>query len=224
MKKATGNMYPFVTHTWNPVRGECPYCCIYCYTSRWGKLPPLHLDEKVLNENLRENNYIFICSGCDLFNPIIPDEWISKVILHTKKYNNTYLLHTKNPERALLWEQNITDNHILCVTIETHFECLYRDWSMSRAPQISKRIQALKKWNHRKMITIEPILKFDPSFAEKLLLCKPEQVNIGANSGKLRLPEPNAQEIESLIYKLECNTKVVLKKNLKRIYPGGIYG
>lgn len=222
MKKATGNMYSFVTHTWNPVRGKCFYNCVYCYTERWGKLPPLHLDEKAIKEKLGENNFIFICSGCDLFHPSVPDEWISRVILHTKKYpENKYLLHTKNPERALLWEQNITDNHILCVTIETDYS--FKP-SMSLAPSPDKRLLSLAKWTHKKMVTVEPIMSFSNYFPQKLLESKPDQVNIGANSGKQKLPEPDANDIELFVKCLEQFTKVVLKKNLKRIYPGGNYG
>ena len=220
MKKATGNMYPFITHTWNPVRGLCPYNCKYCYTGRWGKLPPLHLDEKVLNEKLRENNFIFICSGCDLFHPAVPDEWISRVILHTKKYNNQYLLHTKNPERALGWEQNITDNHILCVTIETD---LFFTPPVGYAPSFNKRLFALDMWTGRKMITVEPIMRFSEYFAKKLVHSAPEQINIGAVTGKNKLPEPGAVDIELFVSYLERYTKVCLKENLRRIYPGGKY-
>src|SRR4030042_5380865 len=31
LNKTTGNMYPWVTHTWNRIRGRCPHECSYCY-------------------------------------------------------------------------------------------------------------------------------------------------------------------------------------------------
>ena len=30
---AKGNMYEFVTHTWNPIKGICPHGCKYCYAN-----------------------------------------------------------------------------------------------------------------------------------------------------------------------------------------------
>jgi DNA repair photolyase len=221
MKKATGNMYHFVTHTWNPVRGECRYNCSYCYTGRWGKLPLLHIDERVIKEKLGENNFIFICSGCDLFHPDTPDEWIGRVIENTKKYNNKYLLHTKNPERALLWEKYVSDNYILCVTIETDLMFYYPP--ISKAPSPLNRLMFTEMWTGRKMITIEPVMCYTERFIEKIADCRPEQVNIGADSGNNKLPGPDAGEIEKLVSGLRKFTKVVIKKNLKRIYPGGDY-
>jgi hypothetical protein len=51
-----------------------------------------------------------------------------------------------------------------------------------------------------------------------MILCsQPDQVNIGADSGKNKLPEPTAREIKSLIQVLERYTKVVPKNNLKRL-------
>lgn len=31
LNKSKGNMYDFVTHTWNPIRGECSHSCDYCH-------------------------------------------------------------------------------------------------------------------------------------------------------------------------------------------------
>ena len=32
LNKSKGNMYPWLTHTWNPLAGECPHKCTYCST------------------------------------------------------------------------------------------------------------------------------------------------------------------------------------------------
>ena len=46
-----GNMYQFVTHTWNTIKGECPHGCPYCYMKRWGKQKPVR-DPEILEERL----------------------------------------------------------------------------------------------------------------------------------------------------------------------------
>ena len=33
LKKTNGNMYEFITHTWNTVAGKCPHDCKYCYAN-----------------------------------------------------------------------------------------------------------------------------------------------------------------------------------------------
>lgn len=52
LNEATGNMYTWITHTWNTVKGECPHGCIYCYMKRFGKQKPVRFDEKELKTNL----------------------------------------------------------------------------------------------------------------------------------------------------------------------------
>ncbi len=39
LKKSSGNMYPWVTHTHNHLGGECPHRCSYCYVDnpRFGR-------------------------------------------------------------------------------------------------------------------------------------------------------------------------------------------
>ena len=45
--KQGSNMYPWVTHTWNVIKGKCPHDCSYCYMKRFPQ-PELHFDEKEL--------------------------------------------------------------------------------------------------------------------------------------------------------------------------------
>ena len=71
---------------------------------------------------------------------------------------------------------------------------------------------------------VEPIMKINaPYLADLIRSCRPEQVNIGAVTGKSKLLEPEAADIELFIQFLERYTKVCLKENLRRIYPGGKY-
>jgi hypothetical protein len=46
---------------------------------------------------------------------------------------------------------------------------------------------------------------------------RPEQVNIGADTGRNNLPEPPKEQILELIAELEKFTTVVQKKNLRRL-------
>jgi protein gp37 len=224
MNKTSGNMYEWITHTWNPVRGRCSYNCSYCYVRRWGEQPELRLDQKELKTNLGHGNYIFVCSGCDLFNPDVPDGWICPVIDRAHSYtSNRYLWHTKNPGRALYFQKLfIPGRDILCATVESNIP-----WpGISKAPQPFDRIESLKKWSGEKMITIEPVMDFDVmTFSEMIVSCKPSQVNIGADSGNNGLPEPPKEKLEVLLDILAAHTRIRLKRNLRRILPeSGYYG
>jgi len=221
LKKPTGNMYDWITGIWNPVKGECPYRCKYCYAQKWGTHRPLRLDETEFKTNLGHNNIIFICSGCDLFHPSIPDFWIARVCCYAREFQeNKYLLHTKNPARILeLSKRGFSwpGGSIVCATVESD------RWheQMGNAPEPAFRLMDLAKIGDKRMITIEPVMKmeFIPYFADAILKCKPIQVNIGADSGSNHLPEPSGQDLEELISLLAPHTKVVLKKNLRRLLP-----
>jgi hypothetical protein len=69
-------------------------------------------------------------------------------------------------------------------------------------------------------ITIEPILKFRiDDFFQMLRICRPAQVNIGADSGSNRLPEPSGNEVEKLLKLLAPHSKIHLKNKLRRKLP-----
>ena len=208
------NMYEFVDKRWNPVRGKCLFDCSYCYTKQWGRSYPLHLDEKVLWEDLGNGKMIFICSGCDLFAPDVPIEWIYRVIEQTRKYRkNQYLWHTKNPERLI----GIIDplpNDIACITIETN---KYNP-HISKAESPSNRFISFQNWYGKRMLTIEPIMEFDLDiFIGMIKEIMPYQVNIGADSRHCNLPEPPKEKIIELISELEKFTTVHKKSNLRRL-------
>jgi len=64
LNKSKGNMYDFVTHTWNTIKGECPHDCGYCYMKAIAKRfnkpqQPPRFDESELKTNLDEGNFIF---------------------------------------------------------------------------------------------------------------------------------------------------------------------
>ena len=107
LNKSTGNMYDFITHTWNTIKGECPHGCSYCYMKRWGKQPPLHFDEKELKTDLGKNNFIFVGSSCDMFVKHIPYEWKIDTLNHCLEFpKNKYFLQTKNPGKLLFFRMS----------------------------------------------------------------------------------------------------------------------
>ena len=210
LNKSKGNMYNFITHTWNPIKGKCYHDCSYCYMKRWGKQKPVRLDEKELKTDLGKDNFIFVGSSCDMFTEDIPKDWIYTTLNHIHKYNNKYLLQSKNPKRfKQFWNRN--DGTIkYCTTLETN---KYYPDIMGKSPKPRKRLTKLLDY-----ITIEPVLDFDlKEFINFIEYIEPEQVNIGADSGNNNLPEPPKEKIFELIKELEKFTKVKLKKNLNRL-------
>ena len=219
LKKQTGNMYDFVTHMWSPIRGKCSHDCSYCYMKKWGPQKPLHIDEKDLETNLSEGNFIFVCHTCDLFAKDVPDIWIRQVLNRTRRYNNKYLFQSKNPKRMVDYIEIFPPDVLLGTTIETN-----RDIVKSNAPSVKDRAEWLGKlsaWQKGfdTMVTIEPIFDFDLSELVYLITtANPEWVNIGADSKGHNLPEPPLWKVKALIDTLKEKAQVKLKGNLKRIY------
>ena len=216
MNKSRGQMYGFVTHTWNAIKGKCPHDCVYCYMKRFPQ-KDLHFDEKELKTDLGKGNFIFVGSSCDMFAEEIPTEWIKRVLDYCSSFpDNKYLFQTKNPVRFLGFNC-FPKNTILGTTIETNREVGLK---YSQAPPIISRLSAMRKIKGRKMITIEPIFDFDVVFIEYLQMIKPEWINIGADSNKKSnyiIPEPSKEKVIDLINSCKCFTEVKIKDNLGRL-------
>ncbi len=213
LNKQKGNMYGFITHTWNTIKGKCLYDCKYCYMKRF-KQNEMRFDNKELSTDLGSNNFIFVGSSCDMFNSEVRNTFILSTIEHCKKFNNKYLFQSKNPNRFLYYK--FPKNTIFCTTIETN-----REYNISNAPSILKRIEAMNRilGKNKKMITIEPIMDFDLIvFMDCIKIINPFQVNIGADSQGHNLKEPSKEKIYELINELKNNNiKVFVKDNLKRL-------
>ena len=207
-----GNMYNFVTHTWNVIKGECYHDCSYCFMKRWGSQNPIRFDEKELKTNLGKGNFIFVGSSNDMFADNISEEWIKSTIDHCKKYDNKYLFQSKNPAR--MRQFNLPANSVVCTTIETN---RWYPEVMNNSPHPKERINGIKSLNYPKYINIEPIMDFDmDELLDMISSCHPEQVSIGANSGNVKLPEPSEEKVASLIEELGIFSSVE-KSNLKRL-------
>lgn len=216
LNPAKGNMYDFITHTANAIKGECYHNCSYCYMKRWGKQSKVHLDEKELRTPMTEGNYIFVGSSCDMFANDIDSNWITKILYHCSNYDNDYLFQSKNPERFIGFIPEFPFKTALCTTIETNR--YYGDF-MKNSPHIIERAKAMEYIDiFDKYITIEPIMDFDlTEMIEIIKRCNPKQVNIGADSGNNHLPEPPKEKLLELIDELKKFTIINKKSNLGRL-------
>ena len=216
LNKQSGNMYSWVTHTWNVVKGKCPHGCIYCYMKRFPQRP-LRFDEKELKTNLGIGNTIFVGSSTDMWADEVPNEWILKVLQHCSEYpDNTYLFQSKNPHRFAIYFDDLPQNTILGTTIETNKEDIIK--KVSKAPSPANRYMHMLNDFPRKMVSIEPIMDFDLDIMIRWIEdIEPEFVSIGADSKNHNLPEPPAWKVEQLIKSLKEFTEVKIKDNLSRI-------
>jgi len=212
MNETKGNMYGFITHTWNPIKGKCSHDCSYCYMKIF-PIGKLRLDNKSLTEDLGENNFIFVGSGTDMFAENVPDEWIAKVLKYCRKFDNKYLFQTKNPFKFWKFIEMHPKKCVLGTTIETN-----RAYEFSKAPSVLERSKWLQNNIIPTMITIEPIMDFDlPELIYLIEQAKPDWVNIGADSKSHNLPEPSKEKILELVIELKKFTEVKIKTNLRRI-------
>lgn len=228
MNKQNGNMYDFITHTSNPIKGLCPHECSYCYMlaifRHYHGDETLRLDEYELKVNYGKNKFIFLGTSTDMFADAVPTEWILQVYDKCLQYpENKYLLQSKNPGRTLEPQlinhplMQLKDRIYFATTIESN-----RDYPFSKAQSMTARADAmaqLQAMGFPVMVTIEPIMDFDhDELVEMLRKIGPVQVNIGCNTNReVKLPEPTRDQIVALVQELRTFTKVELKSNSARI-------
>ena len=218
MNKSKGNMYDFVTHTWNAIKGQCVHDCCYCFMKRWGSLNPLRLDNSELKTDLGSGNFIFVGSSTDDFAEGVPSEWIIKMLDHCDKHDNRYLFQSKAPARILEFiEHPVFRKTVVCTTIESN---RFYPEVMMNSPRIESRVQAMAELAAKGIptyVTCEPLMSFElPALVSMLKAIHPLQVNVGRNSRReILLPEPSVSDVQALISELSTFTKVVVKKNAK---------
>ncbi len=216
----SGNMYSFVTHTWNTIKGECPHGCTYCYMKRFGKQKPVRFVPGELKDDLGKGNFIFVGSSCDMWAKGIDTDWIISTLDHLKKFKNKYLFQTKNPKKLFELRMLLPERSFVGTTIETNR--VYSEMGNSPDPLVRADYLGML-WNTKTtMVTIEPIMDFDLEELIKLIrICSPSWVNIGADSQGHKLPEPPRWKLKELIGRLEKFTEVKIKKNLNRLLKRG---
>ena len=222
LRKSTGNMYPWVTHTHSALGGECPHKCSYCYVNnpRFGRpkryCGELRLIEEEMHTNLGAGRTIFKENCNDLFAKLVPDNFILAILNHCSQYpDNTYILQTKNPDRAVEWVEDMPKDVMLGTTIETNLSMSER----SLAPHPEARIRGLRDWGGKKFITIEPIMDFNTEIMIGWITeIRPDFVNIGADSKGHGLPEPSPRKVADLIAGIQlAGIEIREKHNLDRL-------
>lgn len=226
LNRINGNMYEFVTHTWNMIKGKCFHNCSYCYMKALNpRQKRVYLDDREFETNLGKNNFIFVGSGIDLFADNISSDWIDECLDKCYEANNTlfgdenqYFFQSKNPQRILEFEDHpVFKSSVICTTIETN---RWYAEHMGNCPKIEDRVSAMEEISRRGLktyVTVEPLMDFDlAEMIDCIRRCNPTQVNFGKESkGLIKLPSPDKQKVQKLITAVAKFTEhIVLKKNL----------
>lgn len=232
-------MFPFVSHTWNPMGGECEHNCVYCYVKR--QLAKPVLAEKYSGEprivgnawgkHGNDGKVIFVEDMGDLFANKVPAALAHLVADFAWKHPaNTYLFLTKNPANLtnLVVPTPMGDpwpRLIFGTTVESD------NWlSGCTAPKPTERVKALLEFKKFMAVThpghvckfflsFEPIIRFNNLIMRAMVgEMKPDFIAIGADSGGNNLPEPTFRDVvEFAEWVRDQGIKVYLKKNLARV-------
>ena len=223
-----GRMYPGWWR-WNPI-GGCEHGCSYCYMKpmekRTGKdMATPVFREGYLKDNLGNGRKIFCCSSGDAWGGWVSRDNIGAMLTRCGEFpDNEYMFLTKNPRRYKQLRGHLGAlNCVLGATVETDDAYVAYEF-YDNAPSVEHRMFYMWELRGReeipgvrRMISIEPVMKFTSDFAERLEAVAPDHVYIGVDSGKNGLPEPTADELAGLIEDLRGFTDVRLKKGIERI-------
>ena len=225
------NMYNLSVKQWNPFAG-CKHGCIYCKTSfqrqlkRWAKKNCQHCFEfkphphpERLNQSLprtQEGQFIFTLASGDV--AFCPTSYLKRIAERIEgEAHKTFLIQTKNPKtlNRINWSHNV----ILGITLETNRDDIYGGIAPN-APKPTQRYTDFLKVKHpHKMVTIEPIIDFDPDvMLEWMVEIDPCIIWIGYDSGKSCLPEPERDKVEVFISAMEDRNLAVFKKKMRKAW------
>lgn len=208
-------MFDNITETWNPVVG-CLHNCTYCWARRLAETKLRNIERykdgfkpKLVEKELKRKFYkesVFAVDMGDLFGNWVPQEWIVKVINAIKQSpSSNFLFLTKNPKRYMEFLDLYPENVVLGATIETN-----RDYNVSKCPTTCERYKYMRELPFKnKVISIEPIMDFDPEiFVQLLRDIGPVLVHVGYDNYNNNLPEPSLSKTYQLIDQLRVFTRV----------------
>ena len=224
LRIAKGNMYSFVTHTFNIIKGKCEHDCLYCYMKEF-KLGNLHIDRKEFKTDLDEADFVFIGSSTDIWAKNVPKEWIIEVLKYINKFSCRVLFQSKYPQRFKEFKEYLPDKDRLVLGTTIESDIFYPEYMGNTTPP-SERVEAMVELSkeYTTMVTVEPIMQFGRNFESMLVLCSPAWINIGFDSKGHHLPEPTRQAVMNLVRHLrEVGITVKLKENSKRVLGNEIY-
>ncbi len=225
-------MYPWVTDMHTHLGGACPHGCTYCCVQDMAKRFPVvkkrytgkpRLMPREFDVDYGTGKNIFIGHLTDLFASEIPGEWIEAVLRHCRKYpGNVYTFQSKNPKRFIDFAGQYPVQSWFGTTIETNRTDIIR--RISKAPDPIDRVIGMILIKNqfpeiKTFITIEPILDFGPEHLIDLIrTARPDFINVGADSKKHRLPEPDGKKVMNLVHALEKEyLEIKIKGNLARL-------
>ena len=213
-------MFPFVTHTCNPLGGgPCPFSCSYCWATnlknryKYKKYQgPWRIYEKEL-KTYKHGDFPFPFDMIDIGSPNIPDEIIITLMAWIAKQPCEMLLLTKNPAFYRENQDIMPHNAWLGATIETDNNITLK---FSKAPEPWRRLTEMQYVAdnmpaNKTFVSIEPIMGFSPDFERELMKIRPHAVAVGYDNYNNQLPEPNLAATEALIKELETFTTVYRK-------------
>ena len=218
-RRLKSRMFPFITHTVNPLAGgPCPHKCSYCWATnlknrhKWEKYTgPWRIYEKELKQ-YKAGDFVFPFDMTDIGCHSIPSDIIHELLNWMRNQPEVkFLLMTKDPEFYATFDLWIPHNCVLGVTIETDIKELTSRYSLAPFPNV--RMVHMKNMTNDfdTFISVEPIMKFSPLFANNLSYIRPWAVAVGYDNYNNNLPEPSLTETKDFITKLERYTTVYLK-------------
>ena len=185
-----------------------------------GFRPKFHPNE--LRKSFKPNEFVFVCDMGDAFGDWVPEDWILRVLEVIRRHpKTTFLFLTKNPKRYWAMKNILCTfrNTIFGATIETDDDKLYVSRKISSAPPPSERIEYMRSLRFlRRMVSVEPVIRFTPKFWEHIVGIEPEFVYVGYDNYNNKLPEPPLSKTLELIDKLEEHGMTVYTKTMRRAW------
>lgn len=207
--RTKSKMFSFITATINPLGGNCKIGCSYCWARSLAKrlnmkkyLGEHRLFPSSFKKKFKEKDFVFVCTMVDLFESTVPACMIQQVLDYIEVSPATFLLLTKNPKRY--FDFRIPLNCVCGATIETDLG------------DLGDRFLFMRELKHpRKMVSVEPILRFSPLFLHRLIAIGPEFVAVGYDNYDNKLDEPSRLLTEMLISNLEAWKIKVYRKTIR---------